>query len=201
MSEQKVVLATGNAGKVREMASAIGALGFEVVSQTAFGIESAVEDGLTFVENALKKARHAAAQSGLPAIADDSGLVVAALNGAPGLYSARYAGEEASDSDNCAKLLQALRDVPDGQRQAKFVSVIVFLRHAEDPNPIIAQGECVGEIARALQGDNGFGYDPLFFYPSKNRTFAQLSLDEKHALSHRGKALDSLKSQLTGVGA
>ncbi|MBE2897925.1 RdgB/HAM1 family non-canonical purine NTP pyrophosphatase [Pasteurellaceae bacterium 20609_3] len=201
MSKQKVVLATGNAGKVREMASAIGALGFEVVSQTALGIESAVEDGLTFVENALKKARHAAAQSGLPAIADDSGLVVAALNGAPGLYSARYAGEEASDSDNCAKLLQALRDVPDGQRQAKFVSVIVFLRHAEDPNPIIAQGECVGEIARALQGDNGFGYDPLFFYPSKNRTFAQLSLDEKHALSHRGKALDSLKSQLTGVGA
>lgn len=201
MSKQKVVLATGNAGKVREMASAIGALGFEVVSQTALGIESAVEDGLTFVENALKKARHAAAQSGLPAIADDSGLVVAALNGAPGLYSARYAGEEASDSDNCAKLLQALRDVPDGQRQAKFVSVIVFLRHAEDPNPIIAQGECAGEIARALQGDNGFGYDPLFFYPPKNRTFAQLSLDEKQALSHRGKALDSLKNQLAGVGA
>ncbi|WP_208121035.1 XTP/dITP diphosphatase [Spirabiliibacterium pneumoniae] len=194
--KQKVVLATGNAGKVREMASVIGELGFEVLSQRALGIESAVEDGLTFVENALKKARHAAAQSGLPAIADDSGLVVRALNGAPGLYSARYAGENASDADNCAKLLLEMNAIPHAERQAKFVSVIVFLRHANDPSPIIAQGECVGEIAQLAQGENGFGYDPLFFYPPKNRTFAQLSLDEKQRISHRGQALASLKAQL-----
>ncbi|MBE2897026.1 XTP/dITP diphosphatase [Pasteurellaceae bacterium HPA106] len=196
MIKQKVVLATGNAGKVREMASVIGELGFEVLSQRALGIESAVEDGLTFVENALKKARHAAAQSGLPAIADDSGLVVRALNGAPGLYSARYAGENASDADNCAKLLLEMNAIPHAERQAKFVSVIVFLRHANDPSPIIAQGECVGEIAQLAQGENGFGYDPLFFYPPKNRTFAQLSLDEKQRISHRGQALASLKAQL-----
>ncbi|MBE2894513.1 XTP/dITP diphosphatase [Spirabiliibacterium falconis] len=199
MSKQKVVLATGNAGKVREMAGVIGEFGFEVVSQTALGIESAVEDGLTFVENALKKARHAAQQSGLPAIADDSGLVVSALNGSPGLYSARYAGENANDAENCAKLLLEMKDIPEMQRQAKFVSVIVFLRHAHDPNPIIAQGECVGTITHELQGENGFGYDPLFFYPPKNRTFAQLSMTEKQALSHRGKALVQLKNRLEQV--
>lgn len=194
--KQKIILATGNQGKVNEMANVLAEFGFEVVAQTALGIESPEETGLTFVENALIKARHAAKISGLPAIADDSGLAVDYLNGQPGLYSARFAGEHASDADNRAKLLHLLEDVPAAQRKAKFVSCIVLLRSADDPVPIIAQGECEGVITEQEIGENGFGYDALFFYADKQATFAQLSKEEKQQISHRARALIKLQQQL-----
>ncbi|KGQ56659.1 nucleoside-triphosphate diphosphatase [Gallibacterium anatis str. Avicor] len=194
--KQKIILATGNQGKVNEMANVLAEFGFEVVAQTALGIESPEETGLTFVENALIKARHAAKISGLPAIADDSGLAVDYLNGQPGLYSARFAGEHASDEDNRAKLLRLLEGVPAEQRKAKFVSCIVLLRSADDPVPIIAQGECEGVITEQEIGENGFGYDALFFYADKQATFAQLSKEEKQQISHRARALIKLQQQL-----
>ncbi|MFZ7239933.1 RdgB/HAM1 family non-canonical purine NTP pyrophosphatase [Avibacterium avium] len=196
--KQKIVLATGNQGKVREMADVLADFGFEVIAQTDLGIESPEETGLTFVENALLKARYAAKMSGLPAIADDSGLVVNALNGEPGLYSARYAGVdgEQADAENRKKLLQKLTNVPVGERQAKFVSCIVLLQHETDPSPIIAEGECAGEITFEEKGENGFGYDSLFFYPEKDRTFAELDTAEKKKISHRAKALAVLKERL-----
>ena len=165
--KQKIVLATGNPGKVKEMADVLAEFGFDVIAQTELGIDSPEETGLTFVENAILKARYAAEKSGLPAIADDSGLVVEALNGAPGLYSARYAGVdgEQADAANRAKLLAELGSLPSAQRGAKFVSTIVLLRHPTDPSPIIAQGECQGEILFTEKGENGFGYDSLFFSP------------------------------------
>ncbi|BFQ94442.1 XTP/dITP diphosphatase [Gallibacterium anatis] len=196
MKKQKIILATGNQGKVNEMANVLAEFGFEVVAQTALGIESPEETGLTFVENALIKARHAAKISGLPAIADDSGLAVDYLNGQPGLYSARFAGEHASDEDNRAKLLRLLEGVPAEQRKAKFVSCIVLLRSADDPVPIIAQGECEGVITEQEIGENGFGYDSLFFYSEKQATFAQLSKAEKQQISHRARALIKLQQQL-----
>ncbi|MGV6987426.1 RdgB/HAM1 family non-canonical purine NTP pyrophosphatase [Testudinibacter sp. P80/BLE/0925] len=191
---QKVVLATGNQGKVKEMADVLAQFGFEVVAQSEFGIESPEETGLTFVENAILKARHAAKISGLPAIADDSGLSVTALGGAPGLYSARYAGEEGNDGNNRAKLLVEMADKTD--RSAKFVSVIALLQHADDPTPIIAEGACHGEILPAERGENGFGYDALFFYPPKNATFAELAQAEKKQVSHRANALKILQKKL-----
>lgn len=196
MKKQKIVLATGNQGKVNEMANVLADFGFEVIAQTELAIESPEETGLTFVENALIKARHAAKVSGLPAIADDSGLVVEALDGAPGLYSARYAGESANDADNRAKLLRELADLPPEKRKAKFVSCIVLLRSAHDPFPIIAEGECGGVITTEEVGTNGFGYDSLFFYPEKQATFAQLSKAEKQQVSHRAKALALLQQKL-----
>ena len=189
---QKVVLATGNPGKVRELAELLSAFGLDIVAQTDLGVESAEETGLTFIENAILKARHAAQITGLPAIADDSGLAVDALGGAPGIYSARYAGEEASDQQNLEKLLQALENVPDGQRQAKFHCVLVYLRHAEDPTPLVFHGSWQGEITRATAGAGGFGYDPIFFVPALGKTAAELSKAEKGAVSHRGKALTLL---------
>ena len=170
--KQKIVLATGNKGKVKEMADVLADFGFEVIAQTDLGIESPEETGLTFVENAILKARYAAEKSGLPAIADDSGLVVDALNGAPGLYSARYAGVDGEEADakNREKLLAELSDVPSERRQAKFVSTIVLLQHPSDPSPIIAQGECDGKIIYEEKGENGFGYDSLFFSPEKGCT-------------------------------
>lgn len=186
---QKVVLATGNAGKVRELAAKLAAFGLDIVAQTECGVESAEETGLTFIENALLKARHAAAITGLPAIADDSGLAVDALGGAPGIYSARYAGAEASDRQNIDKLLEAMENVADGQRQAQFHCVLVYLRHAEDPTPLVFHGCWQGEIARAVSGEGGFGYDPVFFVPALGKTAAELSKEEKRAVSHRGKAL------------
>ncbi|QIM66490.1 non-canonical purine NTP pyrophosphatase, RdgB/HAM1 family [Mannheimia granulomatis] len=196
MNRTKVVLATGNAGKVKEMADVLSQFGFDVVAQSEFGIVSPEETGLTFVENALIKARYAAKMTGLPAIADDSGLSVEVLGGEPGLYSARYAGAEATDADNRRKLLVEM----DGKisREAKFVSCIVFLKHETDPTPYIALGECFGEILKEERGDNGFGYDSLFFYPPKNCTFAELETKEKKAISHRAIALKSLKQQLEG---
>ncbi|AWX15355.1 non-canonical purine NTP pyrophosphatase, RdgB/HAM1 family [Mergibacter septicus] len=194
--KQKIVLATGNQGKVKEMSDVLAEFGFEVIAQTALGIESPEETGLTFVENALLKARYAAKISGLPAIADDSGLVVTALNGEPGLYSSRYA-EEGNDAKNRAKLLEKMQDVPQEKRQAKFVSCIVFLQHATDPSPIIAEGECLGEITFIEQGDNGFGYDSLFYSPQMGATFAQINTSEKKKISHRAMALNILKQKLS----
>ena len=196
MERTKVVLATGNKGKVKEMADVLAQFGFDVVAQSEFGIESPEETGLTFVENALLKARYASKMTGLPAIADDSGLAVDALGGAPGLYSARYAGEEGNDQANRQKLLAEMQNIADEKRGAKFVSCIVFLQHETDPTPKIALGECFGEILREERGQNGFGYDSLFFYPPKNCSFAELETSEKKKISHRAIALDVLKQQL-----
>ncbi|NPE54194.1 XTP/dITP diphosphatase [Dickeya dadantii] len=193
---QNVVLATGNAGKVRELAGLLADFGLDVVAQTALGVDSAEETGLTFIENAILKARHAARETGLPAIADDSGLAVDALGGAPGIYSARYAGEDASDRQNLDKLLAALDNVPDEQRQASFHCVLVYLRHADDPTPLVCHGSWQGVIARTPVGAGGFGYDPVFFVPSIGKTAAELSREEKNALSHRGQALRQLLDAL-----
>ncbi len=195
--KQKVVLATANQGKVKEMSDVLNDFGFEVIAQTELGIESPEETGLTFVENAILKARYAAKMSGLPAIADDSGLVVKALSGAPGLYSARYAGSDADDGQNRQKLLRDLAHIPTEQRQAKFVSCIVFLQHATDPSPIIAEGECQGVITFEEKGENGFGYDSLFYSPEKGCTFAELETVEKKKISHRARALAVLKQKLS----
>lgn len=189
---QKVVLATGNAGKVRELASLLQDFGLEVVAQTELGVESAEETGLTFIENAILKARHAAQVTGLPAIADDSGLAVDILGGAPGIYSARYAGVEATDQQNLEKLLAALEDVPEGKRQAQFHCVLVYMRHAEDPTPLVCHGSWEGVITRKPAGEGGFGYDPIFFVPSEGKTAAELTREEKSAISHRGQALKLL---------
>ncbi|WP_437613874.1 XTP/dITP diphosphatase [Erwinia sp. V71] len=189
---QKVVLATGNPGKVRELADLLAAFGLDIVAQTELGVESAEETGLTFIENAILKARHAAQITGLPAIADDSGLAVDALGGAPGIYSARYAGEDASDQQNLEKLLAALQDVPDDRRQAQFHCVLVYVRHAADPTPLVFHGSWEGVITRAAAGNGGFGYDPVFSIPELGKTAAELTKDEKRAVSHRGKALTLL---------
>ncbi|MEI7374726.1 XTP/dITP diphosphatase [Dickeya chrysanthemi] len=193
---QNVVLATGNAGKVRELAGLLADFGLDVVAQTTLGVDSAEETGLTFIENAILKARHAARETGLPAIADDSGLAVDALGGAPGIYSARYAGENAGDQQNLDKLLAALDNVPDEQRQASFHCVLVYLRHADDPTPLVCHGSWQGVIARTPAGEGGFGYDPVFFVPSIGKTAAELSREEKNALSHRGQALRQLLDAL-----
>ena len=189
---QKVVLATGNAGKVRELASLLHDFGLDVVAQTELGVYSAEETGLTFIENAILKARHAAQVTGLPAIADDSGLAVDALQGAPGIYSARYAGIDASDQQNLEKLLAALKEVPEAQRQAQFHCVLVYMRHANDPTPIVCHGSWPGVITQQPAGSGGFGYDPIFFVPSEGKTAAELTREEKSAISHRGQALKLL---------
>lgn len=196
MQKTKIVLATGNQGKVKEMADVLAEFGFEVIAQSEFGIESPEETGLTFVENALIKARYASQMTGLPAIADDSGLAVDALGGAPGLYSARYAGEDGNDQANRKKLLEEMANVAVQDRVAKFVSCIVMLQHPTDPTPKIAIGECFGEILKEERGQNGFGYDALFFYPPKQCSFAELETAEKKKISHRAMALQSLKQQL-----
>lgn len=196
---KKIVLATGNQGKVRELDTLLSDFGFDVVAQTELGVGSVEETGLTFVENALIKARHAAKVTGLPAIADDSGISVDALNGAPGIYSARYSGIDGDDKANIKKLLTALNGVPQGKRQAQFNCVLVYLRHAEDPTPIICFAQWQGEVIFEEQGEGGFGYDPIFFVPELNCTAAQLSREEKSQISHRGKALKQLLSQLQHV--
>jgi XTP/dITP diphosphohydrolase len=174
------------------MADLLAAFGLDIVAQTELGVESAEETGLTFIENAILKARHAAAITGLPAIADDSGLAVDALGGAPGIYSARYAGEDASDRQNLLKLLAALENVPDDKRQAQFHCVLVYLRHAEDPTPLVFHGSWQGEITRSAVGEGGFGYDPIFFVPELGKTAGEMTKAEKHAVSHRGKAMTLL---------
>ena len=177
---------------MRELADLLGNFGLDVVAQTELGVESAEETGLTFIENAILKARHAAHITGLPAIADDSGLAVDVLGGAPGIYSARYAGLEASDQQNLEKLLATLKDVPDEQRKARFHCVLVYMRHAEDPTPLVCHGSWEGQITREAAGQGGFGYDPIFFVPSEGKTAAELTRDEKRAISHRGQALKLL---------
>ncbi|MFP1726319.1 RdgB/HAM1 family non-canonical purine NTP pyrophosphatase [Lonsdalea quercina] len=193
---QKVVLATGNAGKVRELADLLADFGLDIVAQTELGVDSAEETGLTFIENAILKARHAARATGLPAIADDSGLSVDALAGAPGIYSARYAGEDADDQQNLNKLLEAMRDVPDDQRTARFHCVLVFLMHADDPTPLVCHGSWQGTLAREPAGSGGFGYDPIFLVPDAGVTAAELTRSEKLSRSHRGKALRQLLDAL-----
>ncbi|WP_241618681.1 RdgB/HAM1 family non-canonical purine NTP pyrophosphatase [Rosenbergiella epipactidis] len=196
LARQNVVLATGNAGKVSELAELLRDFGLTITAQTELGVGSVEETGLTFIENALIKARHAARVTGLPAIADDSGLAVDALQGAPGIYSARYAGETASDTDNLNKLLMAMQDVPDAQRQAAFHCVLVYLAHADDPTPIVCYGRWPGMIAREPSGQGGFGYDPIFYLPEQQKSAAEMSKAEKSAHSHRGQALQQLMEAL-----
>ena len=191
-SNQKIVLASGNQGKIKEIQAILK--GHPIVPQSQFDVEEAEETGTTFVENAIIKARNAASHCNLPSIADDSGLVVDALKGAPGVVSARYAGVGASDQDNLLKLLKDLEHIPAEQRTARFVCVIVFMRHANDPLPIIAQGTWEGRILTESIGDNGFGYDPVFWVPTHQKASAELSPEIKNSLSHRGQALQ----QLTG---
>ncbi len=193
----EVVLASSNPGKLKELRELLADDGFTLVPQDSLGIEPAVEDGLTFVENALKKARHASAAAGLPAIADDSGIAVDALGGAPGIYSARYAGADATDADNNAKLIAALAN--EHNRAAHYYCVIVFLRHAEDPTPILATGSWDGSIIDEPRGSGGFGYDPHFLPVGSRRTTAELSAADKHAVSHRGQAVRSLREQLRSL--
>ena len=189
---QRIVLASNNAGKVREFNQLLTGSDFEVLPQSEFDVIEAEETGLTFVENAILKARNAAEHTGLPAIADDSGLEVDALDGAPGIYSARYAGIGASDLQNLEKLLADIKDVPDAQRTARFQCLMVYMRHAKDPTPQIFQGTWEGRILHTPQGDNGFGYDPIFFVPTHNCSSAELEPDVKNSLSHRGQALKQL---------
>lgn len=194
---QRIVLATGNKGKVKEFSELLADREITVVPQSDFGVPDAEETGLTFVENAIIKARNAAQHTGLPAIADDSGLEVDHLNGAPGIYSARYAGADGGSAANNAKLLTALSEVPEPQRSARFQCVLVYLRHADDPTPIICQGTWEGVILRSPQGQAGFGYDPLFFVAGEGCSAAELPAERKNQLSHRGQALRCLLAALS----
>lgn len=194
----KLVIASGNAGKIRELEHLLQSLNLEIVPQATFNVPEADEPYMTFIENALAKARHASEHTGLPALADDSGLCVDALNGAPGVLSARYASENdnspKSDARNNAKLLQAMEN--QSHRQAHFYCVIVLVRHAQDPEPIIAEGIWTGEILKELRGDDGFGYDPLFMDAKTGKTVAELPLEIKSRISHRGHAMAKLLQKL-----
>ena len=192
---QKLVIASNNPGKLREFQFLLQPLGIEVLTQVQLGIAEAEEPHSTFIENALAKARHVSRGSGLPVLADDSGICVSALNGAPGVLSARYAGDDPkSDRRNNEKLLQAMQGVKD--RRAHYYCVLVLLRHADDPQPLIAEGEWHGEIAHEERGGGGFGYDPLFWLPELGKMSAELEREQKHAISHRGKALRVLLEKL-----
>ncbi|MGY0799395.1 RdgB/HAM1 family non-canonical purine NTP pyrophosphatase [Lysobacter sp. A286] len=197
----RIVVASGNTGKLAEFNRLLGDAGIEFVAQGELGVGDIEETGLTFVENALLKARHAARATGLPALADDSGLCVDALNGAPGLYSARYAGEPSDAARNIDKLLQALDGVPELQRGAHFHCTLALLRHADDPRPLIAQGEWHGRILTATRGAGGFGYDPLFLDPETGKTAAELDPATKNRVSHRGQALAILHRKLGSLPA
>lgn len=194
---QTVVLASSNPGKLRELQKLLAPHRYEVVAQSLVAVPDAGETGLSFVENAIIKARHACQHSGLPALADDSGLEVDFLDGAPGIRSARFSGTGATDMRNMDKLLTLMRDVPPASRTARFQCLLVFLRHATDPTPLICQGTWEGRILTAPQGDNGFGYDPIFFAPETNCSAAQLTQEQKNTHSHRGKALAGLLAALT----
>lgn len=192
----KLVLASSNLGKLEELRSLLADNGIELIAQSDLGVEDAEETGTTFIENALIKARHATRITGLPALADDSGICVDALNGAPGLYSARYAGGHGNASRNIDKLLETMQQVPDQGRGAHFYCVLVLLRHADDPQPLIVEGEWRGRILRVRQGNGGHGYDPVFFDPEHGQSAAEMAPDLKNRLSHRGKALAQLKQRL-----
>lgn len=199
---QTIVLASGNLGKLKELQLLLAALPVNIIAQSGFGVDDADETGLTFIENAIIKARHASAITGLPAIADDSGLAVDALGGAPGIYSARYAELPAAikglerDQANNSKLLAALRDTPDQQRGAQFHCVLVFLRHAADPTPLVCHGQWHGSILHAAAGEGGFGYDPVFLVPERGCSSAELSATEKNRISHRAQASQQLLAAL-----
>jgi len=194
---ERIVLASNNTGKVREINQLLAEQEIQIIPQREFDVPEAEETGLTFVENALIKARNAALHSDLPAIADDSGIEVDALQGAPGVYSARFAGPGSSDEDNNRRLLESMRDTPPERRSARFQCVLVYLRHAEDPTPIICQGTWEGQILEAPRGEGGFGYDPLFLLAGKGCTSAELPPEEKNRLSHRGQALRRLLAALS----
>lgn len=203
--DHRIVLASGNQGKVREINELLAGLDLQVVPQTEFGVQDIEETGLTFVENAILKARNAAQHTGLPAIADDSGLEVDALNGAPGIYSARYSdmegkGASATDQGNLKKLLVDLKDVPEEKRTARFQCLLVYMAHATDPTPLICQGTWEGRILFEPVGENGFGYDPVFYVPEENCSSAQLAAEVKNRLSHRGQALRKLLQALSEAG-
>ncbi len=192
----KLVLASSNQGKLEELRDLLAGNGIELIAQSELGVDDADETGSTFVENALIKARHATRITGLPALADDSGICVDALNGAPGLYSARYAGEHGNASRNIDKLLEALRDLPDDRRTAHFYCVLVLLRHPEDPQPLIVEGQWNGRILHERRGSGGHGYDPVFFDPHHDQAAAEMEPDLKNRLSHRGQALALLRERL-----
>ncbi len=193
---KKIILATSNLGKVRELNSMLEGQ-YNVVSQIDMEVEEVPETGASFVENALIKARNASSQSKLPALADDSGLVVDALNGKPGIYSARYAGENSTDEDNIVKLLNRMND--EDNREASFRCAMVYVRYGNDPEPVIVEKSWEGQILRELKGDNGFGYDPIFYLPELNCTSAQLSAGEKNRISHRGQALQEILKHLLSI--
>ncbi|MES2822271.1 MAG: RdgB/HAM1 family non-canonical purine NTP pyrophosphatase [Pseudomonadota bacterium] len=193
---QKIVIASNNAGKLWEFQHLLSGCGFELLPQSDFKVKDADETGSTFAENAIIKARHACALTGLPAIADDSGIEVDALNGRPGVYSARYSGPGASDADNNTKLLTELANVSMGKRTARYQAVLAYMRHADDPTPILCHGSWEGVILTEARGNNGFGYDPLFYIPSHNCTAAELEKAEKNRISHRGLAMSKLLVRL-----
>ncbi len=192
-NSHQLVLASSNQGKLKEFSQFFSThfkqFNIELIPQSNFTVSNAKETGQSFIENAIIKARHAAAHTGLPALADDSGLSVQALKGAPGIYSARFAGENASDTDNIKQLLNRLKGLPETQRQAEFHCVLAYMRHAQDPNPQLFIGSWKGQITTTPQGHNGFGYDPIFYYPKTQCTAAELDSTQKQAHSHRGKAL------------
>jgi XTP/dITP diphosphohydrolase len=192
----KLVLASSNSGKLEELRELLADTGIELIAQSDLGVDDAEETATTFVENALIKARHASQLTGLPALADDSGICVDALHGAPGLYSARYAGEHGNASRNIDKLLDAMKEVPDDQRGAHFYCVLVLLQHANDPQPLMVEGIWHGRILHARRGQGGHGYDPVFFDPRHDQSAAEMALDLKNRLSHRGKALAVLRQRL-----
>lgn len=194
----KLVIASGNAGKLREIARILAPLDIQAVPQSEFNVPDCPEPHVTFVENCLAKARHASAHSGLPALADDSGICVEALGGAPGVYSARYAGEPKSDQRNNEKLIAALAN--ETNRRAHYTCVMVYVRHPDDPEPIISEGRWHGEIIDTPRGENGFGYDPYFLVPQFGKTGAELDQDTKNAISHRGQALRDLVDKLKQFG-
>ena len=192
----KLVLASGNQGKLREIKALLEPLAYEVHTQAEFNVPDVAETGTTFVENAIIKARNAAAHTGLPALADDSGIEVDALNGAPGVYSARFSGPNADDDQNNALLVEKLAQVSEAQRSARYRAVIVYMAHAGDPSPIICEGSWEGQIVLEPRGEGGFGYDPYFYLPDYGCTSAELSAEQKNAISHRGQALQQLVAKL-----
>lgn len=196
MTMKKLVIASGNKGKLRELAALLEPLDYEVHTQAEFNVVDVPETGTTFVENAIIKARNAAEQTGLPAVADDSGIEVDALDGAPGVYSARFSGPDATDQKNNALLVEKLSDVPEPERTARYRAVIVYMRHAKDPSPIICEGSWEGRILLEPRGSGGFGYDPYFYVEEHDCSSAELSAEQKNAISHRGKALQQLVSRL-----
>jgi len=193
---QKIVLASGNSGKLREIQAVLNQQQFQLIKQSEFNVPDVAETGTTFVENAIIKARHAAEKTGLPALADDSGIEVDALQGAPGVYSARYAGTPGEDDANNSKLLAEMKNVAEKLRTARFQCVIVYMQHAEDPMPLICEGTWEGKILHNLSGPNGFGYDPLFYVPTHKCSSAELEPAEKNRISHRAQALKKLIATL-----